>query len=106
MRGDLNAYLSLYGTLISVVRPTIVAAILLGLWVALQRTGLEAGRRSRTWIAIAVPLVVWLAVVWVVAEEGAFEPRPGGLPLVPMAIVIPPIIWLFLLMRSRTVALA
>src|SRR5882672_7710976 len=106
MSDSLAVYLSFYGALIAVVRPAIIVAILGGLWIALRRTRLDAGVRVRTWLAVAVPLGLWLAVIWNFATGGAFEPRPGGLPLVPIAVVLPVFIGLFALTRSQSIAAA
>ena len=106
MSDGLATYLSFYGALIAVVRPAIIVAILGGLWVALRRTRLAAGTRARTWLAVAVPLGVWLAVIWILAVGGAFQPGPGGVSPLPIAVVIPLVVGLFALMRSQTIAAA
>jgi len=36
------------------------------------------GERIITWLTVAVPLVLWLGVVWNLAEAGAFQARPGA----------------------------
>jgi hypothetical protein len=105
MSQGLTGYLSFYGAFVAVVRPIVLAAILLGLWLALGRAGVGATRRVQTWWANAIPLLAWFALVWVLAVNGAFEPMPGvGSPLIPLAVVLPVIIGLFLLMRSPTIA--
>jgi hypothetical protein len=57
------------------------------------------------WLAIAVPFTVWLAIVWNLAINGAFQPIPGvvRLPRLPIAIFAPVIIGLFVLLRSKTI---
>lgn len=107
MSQGLSAYLSFYGEFIAVVRPVVLGAILLGLWLALGRAGVDATRRVQTWRAVAIPLLAWFASIWVLAVNGAFNPMPGvGSPLIPLAVVLPVIIGLFLLMRSPTIAKA
>jgi hypothetical protein len=106
MRQELTSYLSFYGAAISIIRPAIIIAILTGLWVALQRTDLTSAARTGTWLAVALPLVTWFVFIWNVATAGAFEVRPGALPFLPVAIVLPMIIALPLLTRSQRIAAA
>lgn len=57
-----------------------------------------AGRgRLTAWLAIAVPLLVWQSLIWWLGAEGA--------PLLPAAIILPLLIGLPLLLRSRTIGL-
>jgi hypothetical protein len=100
----MNHYLAFYEILIAVVRPAIVIAILTGLWLALQRATLPPRRRVTTWLAVAIPLVVWLALIWMLAAAGVFE--FGRIPLVPLAVILPPVIGLTLLLRSDRIATA
>src|SRR5437899_2506369 len=100
MSESLVAYLWYYAALVAIVRPAMVAAILLGLWIALRRTRLSADAQLRTWLAVALPLVAWLAVIWSVAISGAFQVRL----LLPLALVLPVATGLVLLMRSERIA--
>jgi hypothetical protein len=92
--------------------PTIVSrslvdgAILTGLGLGLSRTGLEGGARLATWLAIAVPFTLWLAIAWTLALDGAFRPVPGSgrVPPLPIAIFAPILVGLVLLTRSKRVA--
>jgi len=86
----------------SVVRSVIHAALLTGLWLGLARTDFDPGTRVRVWIAIALPFTAWLAVVWWLALDGAFRPRPG-VPALPAAIFLPLLITLPFLLRSRRI---
>jgi hypothetical protein len=106
MSEALASYLSFYVTAISIIRPAIIIAILTGLWVALRRTDLTPAARTGTWLAVALALVAWFVFIWNAAVAGAFEPRPGALPLLPVAIVLPIIIALPLLTRSQRIAAA
>jgi hypothetical protein len=106
MRQELASYLSFYGGVVSIIRPAIVIAILAGLWVAWRRTDLTPAARTGAWLAVALPLVAWLAFIWRVASAGAFEARPGAPPFLPAAIVLPIVIALPLLTRSRRIAAA
>ncbi|HKW53105.1 MAG TPA: hypothetical protein VJO12_05390 [Stellaceae bacterium] len=84
----------------------IYVAVLLGLWQALERTPFAADRRLAVWLAIAIPLTLWLALAWSLAIEGAFRPVPGAgrVPRLPIAIFLPLIVGLPLLLRSRAIA--
>jgi hypothetical protein len=106
MSDSLTAYLLFYSALIAVARPVIIVAILYGLWIALQRARLPAASRVGTWLTVAVPLGVWLAVIWILAVRGFFEVTAGGTSPLPVAIVVPVIVGLFVLLRSQTIAAA
>jgi hypothetical protein len=106
MSDTLAIYLSYYTALITVVRPAIVAAILIGLWIALRRTRLTADAQLATWLAVAIPLVAWLAVIWSIAESGALQAQASAFPLLPFALVLPVATGLVLLTRSERVAAA
>ncbi|HEX6841579.1 MAG TPA: hypothetical protein VF113_08615 [Stellaceae bacterium] len=84
----------------------IYAAVLLGLWQGLERTALAPERRLAVWLAIAIPLTLWLALAWSLAIQGAFRPVPGAgrVPRLPLAIFLPLIVGLPLLLRSRALA--
>jgi hypothetical protein len=58
-------------------RLLIVGLVIVGLALALRRTELDRGARLRTWLAVSLPLLLWLGVVWVAAEAGLFVPRRG-----------------------------
>jgi hypothetical protein len=89
----------------NVTRPVIHATILYGLWLGLSRAGFEFGLRLRIWLAIAIPFTLWLAVVWVMAVDGAFVARPGagGPPLIPIAIFLPVLLFVPILLRSARI---
>jgi hypothetical protein len=80
-------------------------AILAGLWLGLSRTGFSTGKRLVIWLSVAVVLTLWLAVVWNLAINGAFQPVPGvaRLPRLPIAIFAPVIIGLFVVLRSKSI---
>jgi len=89
-----------------VTRLGIHAAILIGLRLGLSRTDYSASKRVIIWLSVAVPFTVWLAVVWNLALNGAFQPNPGvvRVPKLPIAIFAPVIIGLFVLLRSKAIA--
>ena len=86
-------------------RLAIHAAILAGLWLGLSRTDFSMSKRITIWLAIAIAFTLWLAVVWAMAVNGAFQPIPGvvRLPRLPIAIFAPVIIGLFFLLRSKSI---
>jgi hypothetical protein len=101
----LNVALSLFvpgaadsGVLQTLVRLVVLALILFGLWRGVGRAALPRA----TWVAVAVVLVVWQALAWWLALNGAFQPRPG-IPALPLAIVLPLAIGLLVLLRSGTI---
>ena len=100
----MNDYLAFYQVLTAIVRPAVVIAVLAGLWVALKRATPRG--RATTWLAVALPLVLWLALIWVSAAAGAFEGGRRRIPLLPLAIVLPLPIGLAFMMRSSRIAAA
>lgn len=92
------------GILSTATRTLIDVAILAGLWLGLARTRLEYGARLATWLAIALPLLMWQAVVWWIATGGGFRVRLGAVPTLPIAIMLPLLVGLPVLLRSRSIA--
>jgi hypothetical protein len=89
------------------VRPIILAALLGGLWVGLRRAGLDRRKRLITWFGVTVPLLAWFFVVLQLAQAGVF--RPGAVapvPAIPLAVLLPVVLGLPLLIRSRNIAAA
>jgi hypothetical protein len=84
-------------------RLAIHIAIVLGLWLALERTGLAPRRRLAVWLAVVVPYTLWLAVIWSAAINGVFRPGNNTPPLLPLAIFLPVIIGAPILLRSERV---
>ena len=85
-----------------VIRLLIHTTMLTGLWLGLARTDFDAGVRVKVWLAVAIPFTAWLAVVWWLAIDGAFRPRPG-VPALPVAIFLPVLLGLPLLLRSARI---
>src|SRR5262245_134888 len=84
------------------IRLAIHTIVLTGLWLGLARTDFDAGTRVMVWLALAIPFTAWLAVVWWLAVDGAFRPRPG-VPALPIAIFLPVLIALPILLRSQRI---
>jgi hypothetical protein len=85
------------------VRLAIHIAIVLGLWLALERTELTARQRLSTWFAVVVPFTLWLAVIWSAAINGVFRPSVTLPPLLPLAIFLPVIVGVPILLRSKRI---
>jgi hypothetical protein len=86
------------------VRLLVVSALTIGLFIGVQRARLESKSQVATWLAIAIPLFLWLSIVWELAHVGAFRARPGaGVPALPFAIILPVLIGLPLLLISSRV---
>ncbi len=85
-----------------VIRLAIHTTMLTGLWLGLAQTDFDTDTRVRVWLAIALPFSAWLAIVWLLAVDGAFRPRPGA-PALPIAIFLPVLIGLPLLLRSERI---
>jgi hypothetical protein len=89
----------------ALIRLAVHVAILAGLWLGLSRTGFSASKRVMLWLGVAVPLTLWLAVIWNLAVGGAFQPIPGVVrPWLPIAIFAPVIIGLLVVWRSKSIA--
>jgi hypothetical protein len=91
-------------SLAALARPAIIAVLLMGLWTGLQRTELPKKSRTATWLAVAVPLLAWFGVADWLGRSGIYEPRADGLPLLPLAIIVPLVVGLFLTLRSSRLA--
>ena len=90
-------------------RLLILGGIVLGLWLGLQRTALDARTRLLTWLAVIVPLLAWYLAIWQFARTGGFQTLVtvgGGIrvPLTPIAIFLPLLIALPILLRSQRIA--
>lgn len=84
------------------IRLAIHNTMLTGLWLGLARTDFDADTRVMVWLALALPFTAWLAVVWWLAVDGTFRPRPG-VPTLPIAIFLPVLFGLPFLLRSRRI---
>jgi hypothetical protein len=88
-------------------RPLILATVLFGLWRGLRRTALPGRTQIWTWVAVAVPLLLWFLMILQLAQAGLFVAGPGvRVPWIPLAVLIPLVAGLVLLTRSSRVAAA
>jgi hypothetical protein len=79
------------------------ALIALGLWLGLEGADLTPNQRRTTWLAVMIPDMLWFAVAWSAAINGAFVTGASRLPLLPLAIFLPLIIGVPLLLLSKRV---
>ena len=57
-------------------RPLILATVLFGLWRGLRRTALPVRTQIWTWVAVAVPLLLWFLMILQLARAGVFVAGP------------------------------
>jgi hypothetical protein len=79
------------------------AAIAVGLWLGLERTGLTPNQAHATWLAIMVPYTLWFAAAWSAAINGVFQASASAPPILPLAIFLPVVIGAPLLLLSKRV---
>lgn len=106
MDANVAGVLDVYEWVIAIARPVIPVVLLFGLWRALGRAGLERRGALAAWLAVAIPLTLWLAGIWAAAVSGVFHVPPEGIPRVPIAVVVPVIVGLVAVTRSRRIAAA
>jgi hypothetical protein len=83
-------------------RLAIHVMIALGLWLGIERAELTPSQRRNVWLAVMIPLTLWLAIVWSAAVNGFFKPG-GAIPVLPLAALGPVIIGAPILLRSRRI---
>jgi hypothetical protein len=90
----------------AIVRPLLVATLLVGIWYALTRAQLALRQRLLTWSVVAAVLIVWLMTVWTLSARGIFTSAPSapGIIVAPMFLLVAVV--LTTLMRSGTIAAA
>jgi hypothetical protein len=87
-----------------IARLVVHVFIALGLWLGLERIALTASQRRATWLAVMIPLTLWMAVAWSAAINGAFS-AGGAFSVPPLTFVrwLPTIIAIPILLGSRRI---
>ena len=93
----------------AVIRPLLVATILVGLWQALKRAKLALRLRLRAWVTVAVGLIGWLTLFWILAQRGFFARLSDSAQMAQAGLIVVPIIALVIgsllaVTRSETIA--
>jgi hypothetical protein len=101
--GALRPDLELGAALSYFSRIAVYVAILAGLWLGLGMTDTAHTTGKRHWMSVALPVTLWLAIIYWLALTGAFRPRPAGWLPTPVAIFAPMLIGLPLLLRSKII---
>ncbi len=83
-------------------RFAISIALVLGLWLGLERTDLSPRSRLNMFVALTAIYVFWLSVIWSAAINGVFQPDRFPPPL-PFAIFVPVVIGTPLLLMSKRI---
>jgi hypothetical protein len=92
------------GVPIVVIRLAIHVFVALGLWLGLERAELTASQRRATWLAVMIPLTLWVAMAWGAAIDGFFNANgPGGVPPLSLVRFLPTIIAAPILLGSRRI---
>lgn len=91
------------GLSVIVARVAVHIITLSGTWLGLSRTSLSASQRLMTWLAISVPLTIWHGVAWAIVANGLLLPGASPVPLLPLMIVVPTAVVIFLVTRSKRV---
>jgi hypothetical protein len=92
------------GVPIVVGRLAIHVFVALGMWLGLERAELTASQRRATWLAVMIPLTLWVAVAWAAAIDGFFNANgPGGVPPLSLVRFLPTIIAAPILLGSRRI---
>jgi hypothetical protein len=87
----------LLAAILPAVFPLLVAAVGLGLGLALARTnGISTPQRIGTWLAVMVPLALWLLAVYVLARRGTYLRVPLAINL---GVLVPVAVGLLLVSR-------
>jgi hypothetical protein len=72
MTPDMTQALQSSALIGAIVRPLVVTALLIGLWIGLGRAGRRGTQRIVPWSAIAVIVVAWLSGAWTLSARGVF----------------------------------
>jgi len=106
MSQELSAYVAFYGTAVSIIRPAIIAALLIGLWAALRRTDLPPGHADKNLAGGRFAAGRLVRFHLERRRRRRIRSTPRRTAILPVAIVLPIIIALPLLTRSQRIAAA
>jgi hypothetical protein len=87
----------------AVSRIFVLVMIALGLWLGVERAELTQIQRRNLWLAVMVPLTLWLSIVWCAAVNGLFTQGGVRFPLTPVAAFGPVIVGAPILLRSKRI---
>jgi hypothetical protein len=90
------------GVLTVVIRLAVHVFIAMGLWLGLERSELTPSQRRATWLAVMIPLTLWLALAWSAAINGFFNAADSDRVIL-FARLISTIIGVPILLGSRRI---
>lgn len=91
------------GVSVIVARIAVHIVTLTGAWLGLSRTSLTPSQRLMTWLAISIPLTIWHGAAWAIVANGLLLPGASPVPLLPLMIVVPTAVVIFLVTRSERI---
>lgn len=94
--------ISANATATTAVRLMTYAFIAVGLWLALDTTGLRSDQRRATWLTVMIAYTLWMAIAWSAAIDGLFR-TDTEVPVLPIAIFLPVILGAPLLLASKRI---
>jgi hypothetical protein len=82
-----------------------LAALLIGLRVALKRTQFTPPARSAIWLGISALVLAWYGLIMALAKHDVFRATPiAKSPVLPLAVFAPVLLLLWLILRSKSTA--
>src|SRR5262249_15180298 len=95
-----------YAILSLTLRPLMIAALVGGYWLALQRANVPSPDRQINWAVVSALLIGWYALVWSLGAQGSLTARPGHPPPLPLGLIVPIGFGLLVLPRFKTFSAA
>ncbi len=82
-----------------------LAALLIGLRMALKRTQFPASTRSAIWLGLSALVLAWYGLIMALAKHDVFRASPlAKSPALPLAVFAPVLLSLWLILRSQSMA--